>query len=93
MFPALPTGMQIMSGESPKESEISKDAVFCPSKRYGFSELTNSIPSSVARSRTMVNASSKLPSTAMMRAPYAIACASLPNAISPDGTNTKACRL
>ena len=40
MLPALPTGRQWTSGASPSTSTISKDAVFCPSMRYGLTLLT-----------------------------------------------------
>ena len=40
MLPALPTGMQWTSGASPSTSTISKAPVFCPSIRYGLTELT-----------------------------------------------------
>ena len=43
MLPALPTGMQWTSGASPRTSTISKAPVFCPSMRWGFTELTTVI--------------------------------------------------
>ena len=43
MLPALPTGMQSTSGASPSWSQTSNAAVFWPSIRYSFTELTSAI--------------------------------------------------
>ena len=40
MLPALPTGSTWRSGASPSMSTTSKEAVFCPSRRIGLTELT-----------------------------------------------------
>ena len=40
MLPALPTGMASTSGAPPRSSQISKAAVFWPSRRNGLTELT-----------------------------------------------------
>ena len=87
MLPALPTGMQSAS-ISPSSSTISNDAVFCPSSRNGLTELTSAIGWRWASSRTSLSASSKLPRSAITRAPCMSAWASLPVAILPSGTIT-----
>ena len=87
MLPALPTGMQSAS-ISPSSSTISNDAVFCPSSRNGLTELTSAIGWRWASSRTSSSASSKLPRSAITRAPCISAWASLPVAILPSGTIT-----
>src|SRR5215212_8992337 len=87
MLPALPTGMHSAS-ISPISSAISNDAVFCPSRRNGLTELTSAIGWRWASSRTSASAWSKLPRSAMTRAPCISACASLPVAILPSGTIT-----
>ena len=89
MFPALPTGMASTSGARPSASQISNAPVFCPSIRYGFTELTRVRRNFGADSRTMRSASSNEPSTGTTRAPWAIACTSLPTATPPAGTTTK----
>ena len=62
---------------------------FCPSIRYGFTELTNSISSSFsAISLTISKASSKFPSIETISAPYITACDNLPSAILPSGITT-----
>ena len=86
-LPALPTGMHSAS-ISPSSSSISKAAVFCPSSRNGLTELTSAIGRRCASSRTSVSAWSKLPRSAITRAPCISACASLPVAILPSGTIT-----
>ena len=43
MLPALPTGRQCTSGARPSTSQTSNAAVFCPSMRTGFTELTSAI--------------------------------------------------
>src|SRR5579862_4386523 len=40
MLPALPIGRTTASGASPRASQTSKARVFCPSSRYGLSELS-----------------------------------------------------
>ena len=81
MLPALPTGMAWTVGASPSTSTISNAAVFCPSMRTGFTELTTSTPGRSPSSRTISSARSKLPSTGTTRAPWMSACASFPSAI------------
>src|SRR3954452_6866698 len=88
MLPALPTGMHSTSGGSPKASQTSNAAVFCPSIRYSLTELTKEIGCLDASSRTSVSAWSKLPRNATTRAPCMSACASFPAAIFPSGTMT-----
>ncbi|VEH96673.1 Uncharacterised protein (plasmid) [Tsukamurella tyrosinosolvens] len=89
MLPALPTGSACTSGALPSASTISKAAVFWPSMRTGFTELTRAIVSNVAVVlRASSRQSSKLPSTSMIVAPYMTAWASLPMAIFPAGTST-----
>ena len=71
MLPALPTGMARMSGARPRSSQISKAAVFWPSRRNGLTELTSVTgwSSCSASARTMRSAWSKLPSIATTCAP------------------------
>src|SRR5215472_11856570 len=88
MLPAFPTGRQCTSGASPRASTISKAAVFWPSSRSGFTELTRATGYSLASLRTSSRQSSKLPSTCSSCAPCASAWASLPSAILPFGTRT-----
>ena len=88
-LPALPTGMQSTSGASPPAHRtISNAAVFWPSIRYGFTELTSATGCASASSRTTASASSKFPRSATTRAPCTSAWASLPVAILPSGTIT-----
>ena len=87
MLPALPTGMQSASS-SPISSTISNDAVFWPSSRNGLTELTSAIGWRWTSSRTSLRAASKLPRSAITRAPWTSAWASLPVAILPSGTIT-----
>ena len=87
MLPALPTGMASASIE-PSSSATSSAAVFCPSSRYGLTELTSAIGCRWTSSRTSFSASSKLPRSATTRAPCISAWASLPVAILPSGTIT-----
>ena len=87
-FPALPTGIASASGASPRSSTTSKAAVFWPSIRYGLTELTSSIGCEAASLRTISSAWSKLPRSAITRAPCMSAWASLPIAILPSGTIT-----
>ena len=77
-----------MSGASPSASTISKAAVFCPSMRAGLTEFTSSTGCTSASLRATVRQTSKLPSTWMSVAPWAIAWLSLPMAILPSGTRT-----
>ena len=90
MLPALPTGMARMSGAAPRSSQISKAAVFWPSRRNGLTEFTSVTgwSSCSARARTMWSAWSKLPSIATTRAPATSAWRSLPSAIWPFGRTT-----
>ncbi len=81
MFPALPTGIEWTVGASPSTSTISKAAVFWPSMRTGFTELTTSTPGRSPSSRTISSARSKVPCTGTTRAPWMSAWASLPSAI------------
>ena len=67
---------------------ISKAPVFWPSSRNWLTELTSAIGWSSASARTSVSAWSKLPRSAMTRAPCMSAWASLPWAILPSGTIT-----
>ena len=71
MLPALPTGMASMSGARPRSSQISKAAVFWPSRRNGLIELTRVTgwSSCSASARTIPSAWSKLPSMATTLAP------------------------
>ena len=87
MLPALPTGIDSASS-APSSSAISNAAVFWPSSRNGLTELTSAIGCRSASSRTSLSASSKLPRSAITRAPCISACASLPVAILPSGTIT-----
>ena len=87
MLPALPTGMQSASS-SPSSSTSSNAAVFWPSSRNGLTEFTSAIGWRSASARTSASASSKLPRSAITRAPCISACASLPVAILPSGTIT-----
>ena len=88
MLPAFPTGSTWMSGASPSASTISKAAVFWPSMRAGLTELTSSTGATSASLRATVRQSSKLPSTWIKVAPWAIAWLNLPMAILPSGTST-----
>ena len=88
MLPALPTGMQSASSSSSSASAISNAAVFWPSIRNSLTELTSAIGWRSASSRTSFSASSKLPRSAITRAPCISAWASLPVAILPSGTIT-----
>ena len=90
MLPALPTGMASTSGARPRSSQISKAAVFWPSRRNGFTELTSVTgwSSCSASARTIASAWSKLPSMATTRAPAIRAWSSLPAAIWPFGSTT-----
>ena len=90
MLPALPTGMASTSGARPRSSQISKAAVFWPSRRNGLTELTRVTgwSSCSASARTMPSAWSKLPSMATTRAPATSAWSSLPIAIWPLGRTT-----
>ena len=88
MLPAFPTGRQCTSGASPRASTISKAAVFWPSSRSGFTELTRATGYSLASLRASSRQSSKLPSTCSSFAPCTSAWASLPRAILPRGTST-----
>ena len=80
MLPALPTGMASTSGARPRSSQISKAAVFWPSRRNGLTELTSVTgwSSCSASARTIPSAWSKLPSMATTRAPAMSAWSSLP---------------
>ena len=69
-------GERARSGGPPSCSMISSAAVFCPSIRSGFVELTTTAPSCSASSSAAANASSKVPSTSTRRAPAARTCAS-----------------
>ncbi len=63
MFPAFPTGRARASGGWPRTSQTSKAAVFWPSMRSGFTELTRvTLPSSSAILCESFRAASKLPS-------------------------------
>ena len=88
MLPALPTGSAWMSGARPIWSQISNAAVFCPSMRAGFTELTSAIGYCSAARRASSRQVSKLPSSCRIRAPCTVAWASLPSAILPWGTRT-----
>ena len=90
MLPALPTGMARMSGCRPRSSQISKAAVFWPSRRNGLTELTRVTgwSSCSASARTIESAWSKLPSIATTFAPATRAWSSLPAAIWPFGRTT-----
>ena len=90
MLPALPTGMASTSGARPRSSQISKAAVFWPSRRNGLIELTTVTgwSSCSASARTMPSAWSKLPSMAMTLAPAMSAWSSLPIAMWPLGRMT-----
>ncbi len=88
MLPALPTGMQSASRSESSSSAISNAAVFCPSIRNSLTELTSAIGCVSVSSRTSLSAVSKLPRSAITRAPWASAWASLPVAILPSGTIT-----
>jgi len=88
MLPALPTGMQWMSGASPSASTISNAAVFWPCTRSGFTEFTSDTGKSIASFDASARQSSKLPATWSRRAPCTSAWASLPRAILPCGTRT-----
>ena len=88
MLPALPTGSACTSGARPSWSQISNEAVFCPSIRAGFTELTSATGWASAERRASSRQASKLPSSCRMRAPWAVAWASLPSAILPCGTRT-----
>ena len=77
-----------MCGASPRVSTTSNAAVFCPCRRYGFTEFTRATGWDWASARTMRRQSSKLPSTASSVAPCTIACTSLPAAILPAGRMT-----
>ena len=89
MLPALPTGRECTSGAVPSASTISNAAVFCPSMRYGLTELTSEMVGKSAVSlRASSRQSSKLPSIWMIFAPCMTACASLPIAILPCGIST-----
>ncbi len=90
MFPAFPTGRTWQSGASPRASQISKAAVFCPSMRYGLTELTRVTGNLSEISRTRRSASSKFPRIWMTWAPWIIAWESLPRAIFPSGMRTNA---
>src|SRR5215212_5727906 len=90
MLPAFPTGRASASGGSPRVSATSKAAVFCPSIRSGFTELTRvTSPSSAAILFESFRAASKFPSIWTIRAPCARTCTALPSAILPAGTTTK----
>src|SRR5215210_208564 len=90
MLPALPTGRARESGGAPRTSQTSKAAVFWPSMRSGLTELTRATsPSSSASRRERRRASSKLPSTWTISAPWARTWTALPSAILPAGTTTK----
>jgi len=56
--------------------------------RWGFKEFTKATGWRSVTRRAIFKASSKLPRTARMRAPWATAWASLPMAILPWGTST-----
>jgi hypothetical protein len=88
MLPALPTGMHNASRSPPSSSTSSKAAVFCPSSRNGLTLLTSAIGWLAHNSRTSASAWSKLPRSAITRAPCISAWASLPVAILPSGTIT-----
>src|SRR5512147_2368248 len=51
MLPALPTGMASRSGASPRDSQISNAAVFCPAMRWGLTELTSETGCLAVRTR------------------------------------------
>ena len=87
MLPALPTGIASAS-IGPSSSAISSAAVFWPSSRNGLTEFTSAIGWRWTSSRTSASAWSKLPRSAITRAPCISACASLPVAILPSGTIT-----
>ena len=72
----------------PNSSTISNDAVFWPSIRNGLTLLTSAIGWRSQTSRTSLSATSKLPRSAITRAPCISAWASLPVAILPSGTIT-----
>ncbi len=63
---------------SPSSSTSSNAAVFCPCTRYGLTEFTSAIGCLSVSSRTSSSAWSKLPRSAMTRAPCMSAWASLP---------------
>ena len=69
VLPPPPYGITNASGAPPSSSTISYTAVFCPSRRYGLSELTSAYVPSAASSRAASSASSKSPRTASTRAP------------------------
>ena len=56
MLPALPTGRQWYVGARPNWSQTSRAAVFWPSRRKGFNELTSSNSSFAQRSLTIDSA-------------------------------------
>ena len=93
---ALPVGgdvARVADGDAQRvelvePSMTSKAAVFWPSRRNGFTELTSAIGWRSVSARTSVSAWSKLPRSAMTRAPCMRAWASLPVAILPSGTMT-----
>ena len=89
MFPALPTGKIILSGDCHLRScTISYPIVFCPSRRNGFIEFRRYNSPSSASSVIVLRASSKFPSIENTFAPWNIACASFPSATFPDGSTT-----
>src|SRR5918999_2434240 len=90
MFPALPTGRARASGGLPRASQTSNAAVFWPSMRSGFTELTSATsPISSAARRERRRASSKLPSIWIISAPWARTWTAFPWAILPARTTTK----
>src|SRR5215211_3029069 len=90
MLPALPTGRTRAVGGLLRASQTSNAAVFWPSMRSGFTELTRATsPSSSAARRERRRASSKLPSIWTISAPWARTWTALPSAILPAGTTTK----
>ncbi len=89
MFPPPPYGSASTSGARPPScSAISNAAVFWPSIRFGFSELTRTNPPSSTIFRQLASAASKLPRTPRTLAPATRDCASFAAAIAPAGQST-----
>ena len=84
------TGARARPERRPRSSTISNAAVFCPSMRYGLSELTRTCVPRSASARAAASASSKLPRTWTTRAPSAPACATFAAATAPWGWRTTA---
>ena len=90
MLPPPPYGSASKSGTRPSSSAISNAAVFCPSMRNGFSELTSTYRPESPSARAARSVSSNVPRTATSRAPTALACASFPSATAPAGSRISA---